>query len=50
MLKCSKDVCQERMMEWEGTDRYQPSSILGQLIKEYNQNNNNLHPFLVENA
>jgi len=49
VLKCSKDVCQERMVELEGTPQYQPSSILGQLIREYNENNKSLMPFLADN-
>ena len=45
-LKCSRDMCQERMIEL-GQDhpKYVPSSILSKLIKQYNDESALLVPF-----
>lgn len=51
LLKCSKDVCQERMIDLgEENPNYVPSSILSKRIKEFNDNAVNLIPFLRQNS
>ena len=46
-LKCSKDVCQERMIDLgEDHPKYVASSILSKMIKEYHDNAKDLLPFL----
>lgn len=51
VLKCSKDICQERMIDLgEEHPQYVPSSILSKRIKEFHENAVELLPFLRQNT
>ena len=46
-LECSKDLCQERMINLAQSDpSYQASSILSKRIRQYNENAKKLMPYL----
>lgn len=50
-LQCSKDICQERMIDLgESHPLYVSSSILSKKIKQFNDHAKNLMPFLKENT
>ena len=46
-LRCSKDVCQERLLEIGSSDpRYVPSSVLAKQVKRFHSNASTLLPYL----
>jgi len=47
-LECSKDVCQERMINEKDVANYEASSILSKRIRMYNENCARLMPYLLE--
>jgi adenylate kinase family enzyme len=50
-VKCSKDTCQERMLEIGSTNpNYLPSSILSKKIKKFHDSAATLLPFLAKNT
>lgn len=51
LLKCEKDICQERMIDLgEDHPQYVASSILSKRIKEFHENSVQLMPFLKKNT
>ena len=50
-LKCTKDTCQARMLEWgKNHPDYIASGLLSKLIKEFNDSSMKLVPFLKSNT
>jgi len=51
VLNCPKDVCQERMISLgQDSPNYQPSTLLSQKIRVYNERSEKLIPFLKDNT
>lgn len=50
-LKCSKDICQERMSHLDTSDpKYLNSASLSHIMKEFNEKHTELLPYLRENT